>query len=171
MCGRKLEPQHRQTQDLGDPVWANEPGCQLSWGWKMQSRTRDQTRDQPPPVKSPWLRGAWEEEWNGPPWRNPSWHCAFLQSLIYLSFDVPGEGCHYHLFAKNGVNWFFLPWGLEQMGECIGLDIFGPGSVRQGEIESPKEEGPASLSGAQPPGQKNIFKLFWSVQTRCILYR
>ncbi len=82
---------------------------------------------------------------------NPHQHWSFQQSLLYLSFDVPGEGCHYHLYGQNGVNGLFLPWGLEQMGECIGLDTFGPGSVRQGEIESAKEEDPVNLLAVSWP--------------------
>ncbi len=47
----------------------------------------------------------------------------------------------------------------EQTRESVGLNILGPRPVREGEVESAKEECPASLTRAQPLGRTDIFEI------------
>ncbi len=89
--------------------------------------------------------------------RTLNWHFYPSPGPFHTLLDVPGESPYHNSFLEYGISRGLFSWALELAGKCIGLNIFGPGPVRKGEVETIKEECPASLARAQPLGWMDIF--------------
>ncbi len=80
-------------------------------------------------------------------------------SLLYSPLDTPRKSPDHHSLRKDGFGRKLPLRGPEQTRESVGLNILGPRPVREGEVESAKEECPASLTRAQPLGRTDIFEI------------
>ncbi len=91
--------------------------------------------------------------------RTPLRHVHPSTGLLYSPFDTPRKSLDHHPFRKDGLGHKLPLWGPEQAWESIGLDIFRPRPVREGEVKSAKEECPAGLTRAQPLGRTDVLQI------------